>query len=85
MKKGKKTDKYRNTARELKKIYNMKVTAIPIATGALGLVTKGIGTGTGGLGNKKISGDYPNDSSVEISQNTKKCPGDFRRLAITEP
>ena len=34
-----------------------------------------IGTGTGGLGNKRTRGDHPNDS-IKIGQNTKKNPGD---------
>ena len=38
-----------------------------------------IGTGTGGLGNKRTSGHHPNYSIVEISQNTKKSPGDLRK------
>ena len=42
-----------------------------------------IGTGTGGLGNKRTSGDYPNNSIVEFGQNTEKSPGDLRRLAVT--
>ena len=42
-----------------------------------------IGTGTGGLGNKRTSEDYPNNDIVEIGQNTEKSPGDFRRLAQT--
>ena len=33
-----------------------------------------IGTGTGGLGNKRTNGDHPIDSIVEISQNTEKRP-----------
>ena len=33
----------------------MKVKVIPIVIGALGTVTKIIGTGTGGLGNKMMS------------------------------
>ena len=33
-------DKYPDLARELKKLWNMKVTVIPIETGALGSVTK---------------------------------------------
>ena len=43
-----------------------------------------IGTGTGGLGNKRTSGDHPNDSIKKIDQNTEKSPGDLRRLAITQ-
>ena len=43
-----------------------------------------IGTETGGLGNKRNSGDHPNNSIVEISQNTKKSPKDLRRLTVTQ-
>ena len=35
-----------------------------------------IGTGTGGLGNKRTSGDYPNYSFIKIDKNTEKCPGE---------
>ena len=35
-------DKYLDLARELKKLWNMKVTIIPIVIGALGTVTKGL-------------------------------------------
>ena len=55
----------------------MKVTVLPI-------VTKALGTGTGSLGNKKTSGEHPNDSFVEIGQNTEKSPGDLRRFAVTQ-
>ena len=30
-----------------------------------------IRTSSGGLGNKRMSGDHPNDSIVQIEQNTK--------------
>ena len=43
-----------------------------------------IDIGTGGCGSKKTSGDHPNYSIVEISQNTKKNPGDLSRLAVTQ-
>ena len=33
-----------------------------------------IGTGAGLFGNKRMSGDHPNYSSVEIGYNTKKSP-----------
>ena len=42
------------------------------------------GTGTGRLRNKRTSGNHPNYNIVEISQNTKKSPGGFSRLAITQ-
>ena len=40
LKESKKRDKYIDLARELKKLWNMKVTVIPIVTGELGTVTK---------------------------------------------
>ena len=43
-----------------------------------------IGTGTGGLGNKRTSGDHPNYSIVEIGQDTEKGHGDLGRLAVTQ-
>ena len=43
-----------------------------------------IDTKTGGLGNKRISGDHSNYCIIEISQNTEKSPQDLRRLAVTQ-
>ena len=37
-----KKDKYLDLARELKKLWNMKVTTVPIMIGALGTITKGL-------------------------------------------
>ena len=37
-----KKDKYLDLARELKKLWNMQVTIIPIVTGVFGTVTKGL-------------------------------------------
>ena len=37
-----KKEKYLNLARELKKLWNMKLAFVPIATGAFGTVTKGL-------------------------------------------
>ena len=31
-----------------------------------------------------MSGDHPNYSIVENGQNTKRSPGDLRRLAVTQ-
>ena len=68
--------------RELKKLWNMKVTIIPIVTGALGTVTKGLIRGTGGVGNNRTSGDHPNYCIIEIGQNTEKSPGDLLSLRL---
>ena len=43
-----------------------------------------IGTETGGLGNKKTSGNHLNYSIVQIGQNTEKSPGDLRISAVTQ-
>ena len=42
LKESGKRDKYLDLARELKKLWNMNVTVIPIVIGALGTVTKGL-------------------------------------------
>ena len=43
-----------------------------------------IGKGTGRLGNKSISKDYPDNSVIKIGQNTEKTLGDLMRLAVTQ-
>ena len=53
LKESKKKDKYLDLARELKKLWNMKVTIIPIVIRAFGTVTKGL---IQGLENLKIRG-----------------------------
>ena len=83
LKDSEKRDMYLDLARELKKLWNMKATVIPINISAL-VSHQRIGTGTGRLGNKRTSGDHPNYRIVEIGQNTKKSPGDLRRLAVTQ-
>ena len=42
LKESEKKDKYLDLARELKKLWNMKVTIAPIVIGALGTITKGL-------------------------------------------
>ena len=77
-------DKYQDLHRELKKLWNMKVTFIPILSGALCTVTKGLEQR---LEDLKITGqvqDHPNYCIIEISQNTEKSPGDLRGLVVTQ-
>ena len=50
LKESEKKDKYIDLARELKKLWNMKVTIIPIVIGAFGTVTKGLLKGLEDLG-----------------------------------
>ena len=63
LKESLKKDKYLDLARELKKLWNMKVTIIPIMIGAFGTVTKrslkGLEVG------RSTSGDHPNYSIIE--------------------
>ena len=80
LKECEKRDKYLNLARELTKLWNMKVTIIPIVIGAFGSVTKG----PGGFKSWRPSGDHPNNSIIENGQNTEKSPWDLRRLAVTQ-
>ena len=42
LKECEKKDKYLDLARELKKLWNMKVTIVPILIGAFGTITKGL-------------------------------------------
>ena len=42
LKESEKKDKYLDLARELKKLWNMKVMIVPIVLGALGTTTKGL-------------------------------------------
>ena len=62
----------------------MKMMFIPKVIGALGTVTKGILKESGGFGNKRTREDHPNNCFIAIGQNTKKSPGDFRKLAATQ-
>ncbi len=55
LKESEKKYKYFDLARELKKLWNMKVTIIPIVIGAFGTVTKGLLKGTGGLGGRVVT------------------------------
>ena len=81
LKECEKKDKYLDLARELKKLWSMKVTIIPIVIGAFGTVTKGL---LKGLVSWRTSRDHVNYSVIESGQNTEKSPGDLRRLAVTQ-
>ena len=82
LKESEKRDKNLDLTGELKKkLRNMKVTVIPVVTGALGT---GTDTETWELGNQRMGGDHPN-YITENGQNTEKSPGDLKRLAVTQP
>ena len=62
--------------RNFKKMWNMKVTIIPIVIDALGTVTKGLVLGPKDLVKKWTDSDCPNYSIIEIGQNNEKSPRD---------
>ena len=67
----------RNTYLDLpKKLWNMKVTVIPVVIGAPGTNPQKIGKRTGGLGNKRTNRDHPNCSCLSNSSgNPSTNPG----------
>ena len=67
-----KKDKYLDLARELKKLWNMKVTIIPIVIGAFATVTKGLLKGLEDLECWRTNGDHQNYCIIENDQNTGK-------------
>ena len=71
-------DKYLDLARELKKLWNMKVTLLPIVVKALRSKRGRI------VGNRGTSRDHSNNRIVKIAQNTEMSPGNVRRLADTQ-
>ena len=75
-----KRDKYFDLARELKKLWNMKMTAIPIAIGSLETISKGL---IRKLEELEIGG-RAETIPMEVSQNIEKSHGDLRRLAVTQ-
>ena len=82
LKESEKKDKYLDLDRELKKLWNMKVTIIPIVIDAFGSHQR-INKGTGGFGGWRMSGNHPIYSIIENSRNTEKSPGDLSRLEET--
>ena len=80
LKESEKKDKYLDLARELKKTVEHEREDYTNCNWCFRYNHQKISTGTGGLGNKRTSGDNPNDGIAEISQNTEKSPGDLRRL-----
>ena len=85
LKESKKRNKYLDLAWELKKLWHMKVTVIPIVIGAFGTVTKGLVQELEGLETRgREETIQTNYSIVATEQNTKKSPRDLRRLAVSQ-
>ena len=79
-----KKDKYLDLARDLKRLWNMKVTIVPIVIGALGTISKGL---------LKDLEDMEFGGRIETIQKTallrtarilRRVLGDSRRLAVTQ-
>ena len=68
-------DEYHELGKELQKLWNMKVTFIPVVIGALVTVIKGL------IKDLEIWGDH---SNYCINQNTENSPGNLRRIAVTQ-
>ena len=76
-------DQYLDLAKRLKKLWNMKVTVIPIVIGALITVTNGLAQGLEDL-KMRTTRNHTNNCFIKIGQNTDKSPGDLRRLVVTQ-
>ena len=84
LKESEKKDKYLDLARDLKKTVEHERDDYLNCNKCSWYSYQRIDTKTGGLGNKRTSGDHPNYCICEISQNNEKSPGDLRRLAVTQ-
>ena len=80
MKESKKRYKYLDYATELKKELNMMMKVIPVIIGALCTISKCL---VKGLEDFKI-GDVPDFSIIKSGKDTKKSPGDLKRLAVVQ-
>ena len=77
-----KKEMYYDFARQLKKLWIVKVMVIPIVIGTLGTVSKGLILG---LEDLKIRGWAETiQTTIEIGQKTEKNPRDLRRLVVTQ-
>ena len=86
LKECEKKDKYLDLARELKKLWNMKVTIVPIVIGGFGAITKGL---LKGLEDLEIGGRVETIQMTallrmaRILRRVLETWGDLRRLAVT--
>ena len=72
LKESEKKDKYLDLAEELKKLWNMKMTFIPIVIGSLGTVTKGLVQGQEDLEIRGRVEIIQTNAGVKNSKRTKK-------------
>ena len=62
----------------------MRVTVIPIVTGTLVMIPKGLEKKPGEIRNQRKNWKHTDHNMVNISQNTEKSSGDLRRLTATQ-
>ena len=84
LKVNEKKDKYLNLAWELKKTMEHEGDNYINSDWCFWYSHQRIIKGTGGHGNKRTSGDHPNNYFIENDQNTEKRPVYLRRLADTQ-
>ena len=77
LKESEKTDNYKDLARELKNLWNLKVTIIPVIIGALVTVTKRL---VHGLKDLKIGVRVESIQTTALLRSAKN----FRRFALTQ-
>ena len=85
LKESEKRDKYLDLAMELKKYVEHERDNYTTCNWCSWYSHQMISTRTAVFGNNRTVGDCLNYSIIEISQNTEKSPGDFKRLAVTQP
>ena len=75
LKESERRDKCLDLARELKTLWNMKVTLISIIVGAIGTILRELLKRLKDL-EMRTNGDYPDHSIIKICQNTEENPED---------
>ena len=84
LKESKKEDKYLDLARERKKLWNMKVTIIPIVIGMLGTVTKGLVKGLEELETRASVETIETTALLSSARILRRFSGDLKRLTVTQ-
>ena len=63
----------------------MRATVTSVVTGALGTIPKDLqGERTEKVGTRRTNRDHPNYNIIKIELNTKKSPGDLRKIVVNQ-
>ena len=84
LKENEKKDKNLELDSELKKKVEHKSDGCTSCNWCSWYSNQKFGKRTIGCGNKRSSGDNPNNDIIKIDHNNEKSPGDLRRLALTQ-